>query len=124
MTASSNVFKTSVLLAAAILAAGLLVLVTAANQAGAAFPGRNGKIAFASVTVNSTGSDNDIWRMNLDGTNQQPLTSSSGMDTDPTYSPNGKSIAFLSNRDGTTSRKTGSTKDLLSRSSRKASKAP
>jgi Tol biopolymer transport system component len=102
MTASSNVLRAS--LAAALLAAGLLVLVAAANPAGAAFPGKNGKIAFATVTVNSTGtgSNYDIWRMSANGTNQQPLTSSSGNDTDPTYSPNGKSIAFLSNRDGNT----------------------
>jgi TolB protein len=100
MAASSNVFRTSALSAAAILA--VLVLVNAANPAEAAFPGTNGKIAFATVTVNSTGNNYDISRMGANGTNQQPLTSSSGNDTDPTYSPNGKSIAFLSNRDGTT----------------------
>ena len=51
--------------------------------------------------MNSAGSNYDISRMSANGDTQQPLTSSSGMDTDPTYSPNGKSIAFLSNRDGT-----------------------
>jgi hypothetical protein len=60
MAAFSNVFRTSALLAAAILAAGLLVLVASANPAGAAFPGKNGKIAFASVTASVMGSNYDI----------------------------------------------------------------
>jgi Tol biopolymer transport system component len=41
------------------------------------------------------GSNYDIWRMSPNGADRQRLTSPSGHDTDPTYSPNGKSIAFL-----------------------------
>jgi len=63
MAASSNVFRTSVLLAATILTVGLLILATAANPAGPAFPGKNGKVAFATVTVSGTGINYDIWRM-------------------------------------------------------------
>ena len=41
------------------------------------------------------GSNYDIWHMSPNGADRQRLTSSPGHDTDPTYSPNGKSIAFL-----------------------------
>ena len=38
--------------------------------------------------------------MGTDGANQVRLTESEGLDTHPVWSPNGKQIAFTSNRDG------------------------
>ena len=47
------------------------------------------------------GSNYDIWRMSPNSADRQRLTSPSKHDTDPTYSPNGKSIAFLRGTRGT-----------------------
>jgi TolB protein len=51
-------------------------------------------IAYASVQAGSP----DIYVMNADGTGETPLTSGKTSDTHPTWSPDGKSIAFV--RDG------------------------
>ena len=58
-------------------------------------------MTFASVTASAMGSNYDIWRMSPNGADRQRLTSPSRHDTDPTYSPNGKSIAFLKGTRGT-----------------------
>jgi len=75
-------------LCAALLAvAGALALVTPAH---AAFPGRNGKIAFAS------GRDGQyqIYLMDRDGSGQHNLSNSPHLDFSPTWSPDGKWLAF------------------------------
>ncbi len=41
---------------------------------------------------------NEIWVMNADGTGQRQLTNNSVLDQDPTFSPNGRKIAFLTRR--------------------------
>ena len=56
-----------------------------------AFPGENGKIAFSR--------GGDIYTMNPDGTGTQQLTTS-GSDSEAAWSPNGRQIAFTSERDG------------------------
>jgi Tol biopolymer transport system component len=47
--------------------------------------------------------DNDIeiYKINSDGSGRKNLTNNSAFDNDPIFSPNGKKIAFRSNRDGT-----------------------
>jgi dipeptidyl aminopeptidase/acylaminoacyl peptidase len=58
--------------------------------AGAAFPGQNGKIAFA----RDDGTDFEIFVMDVSGQNQIRLTDDSADDFDPAFSPDGQRIAF------------------------------
>ncbi|MBA3415284.1 MAG: PD40 domain-containing protein [Chloroflexia bacterium] len=72
------------------------------EPAGAAFPGRNGKIVFASdrVTAGNPTGDFEIFSMNPDGTGIKQLTKNTASDSGPVGSPDGKQITFQSNRDG------------------------
>ena len=68
--------------AAAMALVGLLLLPV---HAGAAYPGQNGKIAYAKV--------GGIFAMNPDGSDQVQITV--GEDLDPVWSPDGQRIAFV-----------------------------
>ena len=91
------------LLAAAMMAASLLA---PAPAHASAFPGANGKIVFSSnrstgTGVNNPENDPEIFSMNPDGTALKQLTKNkAGQDIDPTYSSDGKKIAFRSDRTG------------------------
>jgi len=43
-----------------------------------------------------------VWRMDADGKNAKNLTTHDAQDTSPTWSADGKKLAFLSTRDGGT----------------------
>ena len=74
------------------------LLVAAAAVGGAAHavaPGKNGKIAFSA----SDGTSIEIYVANANGTGAQKITQAPGLDGTPAWSPDGKRIAFRSQRD-------------------------
>jgi Tol biopolymer transport system component len=77
-------------------AGACLAALALAPPAQAAFPGANGKIAFA----HSAGDGGlQIYTINPDGTGLTPLTSGPGSSFSPAWSPDGRKIAFTSVRD-------------------------
>ena len=76
---------------------GLLALLATPSISHAAFPGTNGKITFESTRDSSMG---QIYVMNPDGSDVTRLTFSSGGDSYPEWSADGKKIVFESLRDG------------------------
>jgi hypothetical protein len=80
----------------ALVGACIAALTAAAPPAHAAFPGANGKIAFAAYRDATY----EIYTMKADGSNQTRLTSNTAFDFDPAWSPDGTKIAFVTDRDG------------------------
>src|SRR3989304_1956944 len=85
-----------------LIALGLLVLSVVAvarpeAPARAAFPGANGKIAFARSEDDFRG---EIYVMDADGGGLLRLTNNPALDGNPAWSPAGGKIAFQSDRDG------------------------
>jgi Tol biopolymer transport system component len=76
----------------ALVAVGMLMLIMLglAEPAGAAFPGKNGKLAF----VSERDGNPEIYTMNSDGTGVKRLTNSPGPDLYPSFSADGSMIAF------------------------------
>ena len=79
---------------------GGLVMVLVAPRAPATFAGGNGRIAFVSTTTLADESKFEIYTMRPDGSDARRLTDNAAFDSGPTYSPDGKRIAFVSQRDG------------------------
>jgi Tol biopolymer transport system component len=105
MITRTNLLKISLVAAAAILAISLLVLVAAEKRATAEMPAKaasNGLIAFTSDRdLNPDGTINDeIYKMNSDGSKPTRLTNNLAIDQFPAVSPKGDKIAFLSDRSG------------------------
>jgi TolB protein len=74
----------------ALAAAGMLVLLEA-RPADASFPGKNGKIAY----VESDGHDREIYTISPGGESRFNVTKNNTGDGEPSYSPDGKKIAYV-----------------------------
>ena len=70
-------------------------LMTRVRPAEAALPGVNGRVVYA-----YSGNDNEIYKMYPDGSNQKNLTNNPADDFSLAASPDGKKIAFYSDRKG------------------------
>jgi dipeptidyl aminopeptidase/acylaminoacyl peptidase len=59
-------------------------------------------IAYSVKTTDlaTTKAKTNVWRVDADGSNPRPLTSSDAADTSPLFTPDGRNLAFLSTRDG------------------------
>jgi Tol biopolymer transport system component len=79
-----------------LIAAGLLSI-GSAGQAGGAFPGGNGRVAFERISraPQGEGFRDTIYTVTKRGTRVRALTSSCCMDDDPAWSPSGKRAAFV-----------------------------
>ncbi|HEU0303072.1 MAG TPA: hypothetical protein VFR32_00690 [Gaiellaceae bacterium] len=74
----------------------LISFVLAVGPAEATFPGANGPIIF----VSTRDGNQEIYRMNADGSGQTRLTNHPAVESEPNASPGGAKIAFVSGRDG------------------------
>jgi Tol biopolymer transport system component len=83
--------------AGALVAVGLLMLMVVmveAEPAGAAFPGKNGRIAYSSYEGTFPKGDFEIYTINPDGSGKRRLTNNDTDEFDVSYSPDGKRIVY------------------------------
>src|SRR4028119_794612 len=73
-----------------------MLLAVALQPAEAAFPGKNGKIAFSS----HRDTDYEIYSINPDGSDPTNVTNNLLNDRKATWSPDGTKVAFVSHRAG------------------------
>jgi dipeptidyl aminopeptidase/acylaminoacyl peptidase len=85
-----HALRLTVVMAVAVIAAVTALAVPASRESDAAYPGANGRIAYAYGENYGFGA---IWSANSDGSAPTPLTNGAS-DRSPAYSPNGSRIAF------------------------------
>lgn len=73
-----------------------LAIIIPGIGAQATYPGASGKVAYSK----GTGTNAEIYVMEPNGRNQTRLTNNSAEDVQPSWSPDGAHIAFVSSRDG------------------------
>jgi Tol biopolymer transport system component len=79
--------------ALAVLVACSVAAVAKLEPAKAAFPDKNGKIAFSTITLDGSEAE-QIYSMNPDGSGVTKLTGLPGENTDPDWLADGQKIAF------------------------------
>jgi TolB protein len=90
--------RTALLLAAmvsALVLASVVAFVVPNKHAQAAFPGEDGRIAF----VSKRDGDPEIYTMSPTGNNVKRLTDNTTVDSEPSWSANGKKIVFSAERE-------------------------
>jgi Tol biopolymer transport system component len=97
MTFLRVTFSTLILSSSVTAMIALIILPELANSpASAAFPGTNGKIAYAGYA----GFNLDIYVMNPDGSQKTRLTNNTSVEVEPKWSPDGTKLLFITDRDG------------------------
>src|SRR5215207_1380622 len=81
------------LIVAAVLMACAVVVLVVSEKAEATFPGKNGRIAYSSFDFDR-GPDDTIYTINVGGDAKTQLTHNNKDENFPSYSPNGKRIAY------------------------------
>lgn len=82
-----------------VLAVTTLLALSTMSPAAATYEGQVGRIAFGAFVANDR-TQGDIWSVRPYGQALRQLTDAPGLDICPTYSADGKRIAFCSNRTG------------------------
>ena len=78
------------LIVAAVLMACAVVVLALSEKAEATFPGKNGRIAYSSFD----GRDAEIYTIKAGGGGKTNVTNNNTNDLTPSYSPDGKKIAY------------------------------
>jgi Tol biopolymer transport system component len=89
-----TLYLPALIVAGVLMACAVVVLALSEKKAQAAFPGKNGRIAYASYDEPFPKGDSEIYTINPDGSGKRQLTHNNTDDLDPAYSPDAKKIVY------------------------------